>query len=44
MVEQKTSALQIAERAYVLKNGIIVHHALAADLRNDADVFRHYMN
>jgi branched-chain amino acid transport system ATP-binding protein len=44
MVEQKTSALQIAERAYVLKNGVIVHHAPAADLRNDADVFRHYMN
>jgi branched-chain amino acid transport system ATP-binding protein len=44
MVEQKTSALQIAERAYVLKNGVIVHHAPAAELRNDADVFRHYMN
>ena len=44
MVEQKTSALQIAHRAYVLKNGAIVHHAPAADLRNDADVFRHYMN
>jgi branched-chain amino acid transport system ATP-binding protein len=44
MVEQKTSALQIADRAYVLKNGVIVHHAPAADLRNDADVFRHYMN
>ena len=44
MVEQKTSALQIADRAYVLKNGAIVHHAPAADLRNDADVFRHYMN
>jgi branched-chain amino acid transport system ATP-binding protein len=44
MVEQKTSALQIADRAYVLKNGAIVHHAPAADLRNDADVFQHYMN
>jgi branched-chain amino acid transport system ATP-binding protein len=44
MVEQKTSALQIANRAYVLKNGAIVHHAPAADLRNDTDVFRHYMN
>ena len=44
MVEQKTSALQIADRAYVLKNGAIVHHAPAADLRNDVDVFRHYMN
>ena len=44
MVEQKTSALQIADRAYVLKNGAIVHHAPAADLRNDADLFRHYMN
>jgi branched-chain amino acid transport system ATP-binding protein len=44
MVEQKTSALQIADRAYVLKNGVIVHQAPAADLRNDADVFRHYMN
>jgi branched-chain amino acid transport system ATP-binding protein len=44
MVEQKTSALQIADRAYVLKNGVIVYHAPAADLRNDADVFRHYMN
>ena len=44
MVEQKTSALQIADRAYVLKSGAIVHHAPAADLRNDADVFRHYMN
>jgi branched-chain amino acid transport system ATP-binding protein len=44
MVEQKTSALQIADRAYVLKSGAIVHHAPAAELRNDADVFRHYMN
>jgi branched-chain amino acid transport system ATP-binding protein len=44
MVEQKTSALQIADRAYVLKNGAIVHHAPAVDLRNDVDVFRHYMN
>jgi branched-chain amino acid transport system ATP-binding protein len=44
MVEQKTSALRIADRAYVLKSGAIVHHAPAAELPNDADVFRHYMN
>jgi branched-chain amino acid transport system ATP-binding protein len=44
MVEQKTAALQIADRAYVLKNGAIVHHAPAAQLRNDPDLFRHYMN
>jgi len=44
MVEQKTTALEIADRAYVLKNGAIVHHAPAAELRQDADVFRHYMN
>ena len=44
MVEQKTTALAIADRAYVLKNGAIVHHAPAAELRNNADIFRHYMN
>lgn len=44
MVEQKTAALQIADRAYVLKNGAIVHHAPAAQLRSDPDLFRHYMN
>ncbi len=44
MVEQKTAALQIADRAYVLKNGAIVHQAPAAQLRGDPDLFRHYMN
>jgi branched-chain amino acid transport system ATP-binding protein len=44
MVEQKTAALQIADRAYILKNGAIVHHAPASQLRNDPDLFRHYMN
>lgn len=44
MVEQKTSALEIADRAYVLNNGAIVHQAPAAKLRNDPELFRHYMN
>jgi branched-chain amino acid transport system ATP-binding protein len=44
MVEQKTNALDIADRAYVLKNGAIVHHAPAVELRADPDLFRHYVN
>jgi branched-chain amino acid transport system ATP-binding protein len=44
MVEQKTAALQIANRGYILKNGAIVHHAPAAEMRNDSELFRHYMN
>lgn len=44
LVEQKTTALEVADRAYVLKNGAIVHTGSAAELRGDSDVFRHYMN
>jgi branched-chain amino acid transport system ATP-binding protein len=44
LVEQKTMALEIADRAYVLKNGAIVHSAGAAELRDHSELFRHYMS
>ena len=44
LVEQKTMALEIADRAYVLKNGAIVHSAGAAELRDHRELFRHYMS
>jgi len=36
--EQKTRSAADADRAYVSKNGAIVHHG-RTDLRNDADLF-----
>jgi branched-chain amino acid transport system ATP-binding protein len=43
LVEQNVSlALDIADRAYVLDQGEIVHHASAAALRADADIQERY--
>ena len=44
LVEQKTMALEIADHAYVLKNGAIVHSAAAADMGDQSELFRHYMS
>jgi branched-chain amino acid transport system ATP-binding protein len=44
LVEQKTMALDIADRAYVLKNGAIVHSAGAAEMRDHGELFRHYLS
>jgi branched-chain amino acid transport system ATP-binding protein len=44
LVEQKTMALDIADRAYVLKNGAIVHSAGGAEMRDHSDLFRHYLS
>jgi branched-chain amino acid transport system ATP-binding protein len=44
MVEQSaTLALQYAKRAYVLENGTIAKHGLAAELLRDGDVQRAYL-
>jgi branched-chain amino acid transport system ATP-binding protein len=41
VVEQNVqSALQVADRAYVMNQGVIVHEGPAADLRNDAALCR----
>jgi branched-chain amino acid transport system ATP-binding protein len=41
VVEQNVqSALQVADRAYVMNQGVIVHEGPAADLRNDAVLCR----
>lgn len=44
LVEQKSMALKIADHAYVLKNGAIVHSAAAADMGDHSELFRHYMS
>lgn len=44
LVEQKLAALDIADRAYVLKNGQIVHAGDAALLKNDAAILSHYLS
>jgi branched-chain amino acid transport system ATP-binding protein len=44
MVEQKTSALQFADRVYVLKSGAIAHSGPAAELRQNEDLFRFYVS
>ncbi|MFN0304243.1 MAG: ABC transporter ATP-binding protein [Burkholderiales bacterium] len=44
LVEQKMAALDIADRAYVLKNGRIVHSGNAALLKNDAAMLSHYLS
>ena len=44
LVEQKLVALDIADRAYVLKNGQIVHSGGAAQLKNDAAILSHYLS
>jgi len=44
LVEQKTMALAMADHAYVLKNGAIVHSATASDLGDHTELFRHYMS
>lgn len=44
LVEQKTMVLDIADRAYVLKNGAIVHSAGAAEMRDHGKLFRHYLS
>ena len=44
LVEQKLAALDIADRAYVLKNGQIVHSGNAALLKNDAAMLSHYLS
>jgi branched-chain amino acid transport system ATP-binding protein len=44
LVEQKTMVLDIADRAYVLKNGAIVHSAGAAEMRDHGELFRHYLS
>lgn len=44
LVEQKTMALEIADHAYVLKNGAIVHSAAASDIGGHSELFRHYMS
>ena len=42
-VEQNVAlALEVADRAYVVDGGTIVHHATAADLRADADIQERY--
>jgi branched-chain amino acid transport system ATP-binding protein len=43
LVEQKTMAIEIADHVHVLKNGAIVHSAAAADVRDPAELFKHYM-
>jgi branched-chain amino acid transport system ATP-binding protein len=41
VVEQNVqSALQVADRAYVMNQGVIVHEGPAAELRNDAVLCR----
>jgi len=44
LVEQKLVALDIADRAYILKNGQIVHSGGAAQLKNDAAILSHYLS
>ncbi len=44
LVEQKLAALDIADRAYVLKNGQIVHSGDATLLKNDAAILSHYLS
>jgi branched-chain amino acid transport system ATP-binding protein len=44
LVEQKTMALEIADHAYVLKNGAIVHSAAANEMSSGSELFRHYMS
>jgi len=44
LVEQKLAALDIADRAYILKNGQIVHSGGAAQLKNDAAILSHYLS
>jgi len=44
LVEQKTMALAMADHAYVLKNGAIVHSAAASDMGDHSELFRHYMS
>ncbi|MEA2986474.1 MAG: branched-chain amino acid transport system ATP-binding protein [Alphaproteobacteria bacterium] len=44
LVEQKLAALDIANRAYILKNGQIVHSGGAAQLKNDAAILSHYLS
>ena len=43
LVEQKSMAIEIADRVHVLKNGAIVHSAAAADVRDHEELFKHYM-
>ncbi|HEU0058677.1 MAG TPA: ABC transporter ATP-binding protein [Hyphomicrobiaceae bacterium] len=43
LMEQKTMAIEIADHVHVLKNGAIVHSAAAADVRDPAELFKHYM-
>jgi len=44
LVEQKMAALDIADRAYILKNGAIVHSGSATELKNDTAILRHYLS
>jgi branched-chain amino acid transport system ATP-binding protein len=44
LVEQKLAALDIAQRAYILKSGQIVHSGGAVQIKNDAAMLRHYLS
>jgi branched-chain amino acid transport system ATP-binding protein len=44
LVEQKMAALDIADRAYVLKNGSIVRSGPAAELRDDPAMLDQYLH
>jgi len=44
LVEQKMAALDIADRAYVLKNGSIVRSGPAAELRDDPAMLEQYLH